>query len=133
MSFAASADKLGLSGNYMCSGYDSHDGAYSNGKLTLTLDAKNSDFANNYGAYHVLLIESDGTKYVGEIAASGNDLAIYFENTDPSSQTDRGVGIAYVTHDKDAHGNVQTEFHKFYYEPAYMGGGNGSDVCVKTN
>lgn len=133
-SFAASndADALGLAGNYICSGYDMHDGGYQDAKLSLTLDAKDSDFANNYGAYHFNLNDG-GTIYKGEVAASGNLMAVYFENTTPSAPTDRGVGIAVVTHDKDVKGNVTTAFHKFYYEPAYQGGGNGSETCVKQN
>lgn len=127
----ATTDSLGIAGNYMCSGYDMHDGAYSGGKLAVTLDAKNSDFANNYGAYKIKMVEPDGTTYVGEIAASGNTLALYFEDTGMAS--DRGVGIAVLTHDKDANGKVTTAFHKFYYEPNYEGGGNGVDTCVKQN
>lgn len=127
--FAAASDQLGIAGNYICSGYDMHDGAYSGGKLTVTLDAKDSDFANNYGAYRIKMLEPDGTTYVGEIAASGNTLALYFEDTGMAS--DRGVGVAVLTHDKDANGKVTTAFHKFYYEPNYEGGGNGTDACVK--
>lgn len=105
-SFAATTDQLGIAGNYICSGYDMHDGAYSGEKLTITLDAKDSDFSNNYGAYRIKMVESDGTTYVGEIAASGNTLALYFEDTGMVS--DRGVGIAVLTHDKDANGKVTT-------------------------
>lgn len=125
------ADALGLAGKYKCYGYDKHDGGYQNATVTLALDSQNSDFANNYGAYHLTLVEEDGVKYTGEAAASGNSMAVYFENTTPSAPTDRGVGIAVVTHDKDPKGKVTTMFHKFYYEPAYQGGGNGSETCVK--
>ena len=127
----ASSDNLGLAGNYLCSGYDMHDGGYQNLKASLTLDKKDSDFAHNFGAYNVSLKETDGTTFIGEAAASGNSLAIYFENTAASKPTDRGVGIATVTHDKDPQGKVTTAFHKFYYEPAYQTGGNGSMTCVK--
>lgn len=133
VSFAAASnnDALHLAGTYQCYGYDSHDGGYKDATVTLTLDAKNSDFAHNHGAYHFNLKEPDGVQYTGEAAASGDNLAIYFENAAVSEKTDHGVGIAVVTHDRDIDGKVTTAFHKFYYEPAYQGGGNGSETCVK--
>lgn len=130
-SFAAKVDMLSLAGTYTCSGYDMHTGGYSNAIVILTLDAKDSDFANNYGAYHFKLTEPDGTIYIGEVAASGNTAAIYFANTTPSMSTDQGVGIAVITHDKDQTGKVTTVLHKFYYEPTFEGGGNGYETCVK--
>jgi len=130
--FANSSDPLGLAGIYKCYGYDMHDGGYQNAAVSLTLDKKDSDFAHNYGAYHFRLVEDSGNdKFTGEAAASGNSLAVYFQNNSKSMPTDRGVGIATVTHDKDTSGKVTTAFHKFYYEPAYQGGGNGSETCIK--
>lgn len=129
--FAANDDALGLSGTYTCNGYDMHDGGYQGAELILTLDAKDSDFANNYGAYHFRLNDSDGDVYLGEVAASGNNAAVYFANTNPKEPHDNGVGIAVITHDKDTSGKVTTVLHKFYYEPTYEGGGNGSETCVK--
>ena len=129
--YAANADSLGLSGNWSCFGYDMHDGAYKNAKLTITLDAKNSDFTNNYGAYHVKMTENTGDTYLGAVAASGSTVAISFANTSPKMSTDRGVGIAVITHDRDLTGKVHTVLHKFYYEPDYIGGGNGSETCTK--
>jgi hypothetical protein len=126
-------DPLNLAGTYHCHGYDSHEGAYKGATVTLTLDAKDSDFKHNHGAYHFLLVEPDGTRYTGEAAASGNDLAVYFQNTSKTMKTDRGVGIASVTHDKNSQGKATTVFHKFYYEPDYEGGGNGSETCVKVD
>ena len=90
-------DALGMAGQWMCHGYDMHDGYYDKAALTLTLDAKDSDFANNYGAYHFNLKEPDGTVFLGEVAASGNEAAVYFENTSPGMKTDRGVGIATIS------------------------------------
>lgn len=126
-------DALHLAGTYQCYGYDSHEGGYKNATVTLTLDAKNSDFEHNYGAYRFKLTEPDNIEYTGEAAASGNNMAIYFENTNTSESTDRGVGIAVISHDKDTNGKVTTVLHKFYYEPNYQGGGNGSETCVKDN
>lgn len=128
---ATLTDTATLAGTYHCHGYDSHEGAYKDATVVLTLDAKNSDLAHNYGAYHFALVEPDGTRYAGEAAANGNNLAIYFENTNSSKKTDRGVGIAVVSHDKDEQGTTQTVFHKFYYEPDFDGGGNGYETCVR--
>lgn len=125
------SDELGLAGKWVCHGYDMHDGYYKGANLTLTLDAKNSDFKNNYGAYHFNLSEPDGTVYLGEVAASGNEAALYFANTSPKEKTDRGVGIATITHDRNANNQETTVLHKFYYEPSYQGGGNGYETCVK--
>lgn len=128
----AATDALHLSGTYQCDGYDEHDGAYHGDILTLTLDEKHSDFANNFGSYHFQLAEADKTiVYVGEVAASGNTAAIYFENIDVKKSSDRGVGIAAITHDRDQQGLAHTVLHKFYYEPTYQGGGNGSETCIK--
>lgn len=124
-------DALNLSGKWICSGYDMHAGAYSDAEMTLSLDAKNSDFANNYGAYHFYWSSANGANYIGEVAASGNTAAVYFENTSQQMATDQGVGIATITHDRDANNKVTTVLHKFYYEPSYEGGGNGSETCVK--
>lgn len=127
------AETLDLSGQWQCGGYDEHEGAYSDATLMLTLDKKHSDFAHGFGAYHFQLTEQDGIIYKGEAATNGNLAAIYFENTgaDKESQTDRGVGIATITHDMDKDKHVITELHKFYYEPDYQGGGNGYETCVK--
>src|SRR3990167_572246 len=122
-----------LSGKYHCSGYDSHDIAYANATLILTLDAKDSDLSNGYAAYHLLLTEQDGIQYVGEAAANGNMLGVYFENTgvDAKAKTDRGVGIEIATHDSNRQGKTETVLHKFYYEPNYFNGGNGLQTCIK--
>lgn len=132
-SFAAttSDDALHLAGNYQCYGYDSHDGGYAHAIVTLTVNSKNSDFQHNYGAYHFQLTEPNGGQYTGAAAASGNNLAIYFKSTSTSKVDDQGIGIAVVTHDKNAQGKVTTAFHKFYYEPKYQGGGNGYETCLK--
>lgn len=129
--FASTAvDSLNLAGQWVCSGYDSHDGGYKDAILTLTLDEKNSDFEHNFGAYHFKLSEPEAT-YLGEAAASGNMVAIYFANQAKESVTDQGVGIAAITHDRNEKGEVNTVLHKFYYEPTYEHGGNGSETCIK--
>lgn len=133
--YANTMDALHLSGTYHCSGHDARDGGYQNATVRLILNAKQSDFTANYGAYGFTLTLEDGAKYVGEAAASGNSLAIYFENSASTTigRSDRGVGIAMVTHDKNTDGKATTVFHKFYYEPKYKGGNNGTETCVKVN
>ena len=131
LSLAVTTDALHLSGQWICSGYDMHDGPYTHGNLALTVDAKDSDFAHNYGAYKVKLVETDGTTYIGEAAANGNTTAVYFENTDATASSDRGVGIATITHNADQHNKITTVLNKFYYEPSYQGGGNGLETCIK--
>lgn len=127
------SEALDLSGYWRCSGYDEHEGAYSDATLQLTLDKKRSDFKHGFGAYHFKLTEPENITYLGEAAANGNMVAIYFENTgaDKDAQTDRGVGIATITHDMDKDKHMITELHKFYYEPTYQDGGNGYETCVK--
>lgn len=129
--YALTIQATSVAGTYQCQGYDAHDGGYQDATLTLTLDKKDSDFTNRYGAYHLKLVEKDGAEYLGEAVASGNTLAVYFKNTATSMPTDNGVGLATVTHDKDINGKISTVFHKFYYQPDYKGGGNGSETCVK--
>ena len=131
--YANTTDALNLAGTYHCSGYDARDGGYQNATVTLTLNAEQSDFTANYGAYGFTLTLEDGARYVGEAAASGNSLAIYFENTASTTigRSDHGIGIAVVTHDKNIEGKATTIFHKFYYEPKYKGGNNGTETCVK--
>ncbi|MDP3561806.1 MAG: hypothetical protein Q8R83_06490 [Legionellaceae bacterium] len=133
--YAETADPLHLAGTYHCSGHDARDGGYQNATVTLTLNAEQSDFTANYGAYAFTLTLEDGAKYIGEAAASGNSLAIYFKNSvlTATGRSDQGVGIAVVTHDKNMVGKATTVFHKFYYEPKYKGGNNGTETCVKVD
>ena len=130
---ASTSDPLHLAGTYDCYGHDARDGGYKNAQVTLTLNAQSSDFTANYGAYDFTLTLDDGDKYTGEAAASGNSLAIYFENAASTTlgRSDHGVGIAVVTHDKNTDGKTTTAFHKFYYEPKYKGGNNGTETCIK--
>jgi hypothetical protein len=143
-----SLDKLNLEGKYNCTGFDSHDGAFT-GVITMKLDAKASDFEHNFGAYQFTLVEGgEGTgsnSYKGEAVAHGDELAIYFQNNNDKTalgRSDFGVGIASVTHDRDDKGNVITTLHKFYYGPNYVRdkkgptgnfGGLGNETCVKVS
>lgn len=128
---AYASDFQDLSGNYHCTGYSSGFGPYK-AKAMLKLDARNSDSKQGFATYHFSIQDTDAF-YIGEAVASGNTLAIYFENTGKSAvdQTDRGVGLAVVSHDKDSKGNSTTSYHKFYYAPAWNKvGGNGYETCV---
>lgn len=141
-------DKLNLAGIYKCTGFDNYEGSF-DGTITLTLDEKASDFEHNFGSYQFTLNATINGKeignYDGYAAAHGSNLAIYFENinhTDPVALTDRGVGIAQVSHKQDVVGKFTTTINKFYYLPKYKRdatdgkgkggmGGFGTESCVK--
>jgi hypothetical protein len=128
------ADPLHIAGSYKCTGYDSHDGAFK-GNLTFMLDEKVSNFAQSFGAYKFVLevpLEGATATYSGFAAVQGQQLAMYFANDSQEAATDRGVGITVVSHDQDSKGQYTTTLHKSYYLPDYMGGGRGTETCVKT-
>lgn len=138
---AQPSDPLHIIGNYTCTGYDNYDGHFK-GDLTLTLDEQASQFKQSFGAYQFkLLVDIEGvlTTYSGFAAAQGQSLAMYFANDSQEAPTDRGVGMALVSHDQDANGAYTTTLHKSYYLPYYMRtakegrstGGHGTEVCVK--
>lgn len=128
---AATAPMVDLSGTYLCNGYDSHDGPFKGSKLTLVLNAKNSIPADGYGAYAYSVVTATGTQYTGEASSSGNTLAMYFANATKGQASDHGVAIGSVTYDQNSSGQTQIQLHKFYYEPEYDGGGNGTETCIK--
>lgn len=139
---AKSTDPLNIIGDYRCTGYDSHEGAFQ-GDLSFTLDEPASNFQHSFGAYRFRFETSGGGEaatYSGFAAAQGQSLAMYFINDNEQAPTDRGVGIASITHDQDASGKYITTLHKSYYLPDYMltakdkrgAGGLGTEVCVKT-
>ena len=128
------ADPLHIAGSYKCTGYDSNDGAFK-GNLTFTLDENASNFIQSFGAYKFKLeVPLDGVTatYSGIAAVQGQQLAMYFANDSEVAATDRGVGIAVISHDQDSKGQYTTTLHKSYYLPDYMGGGRGTETCVKT-
>ncbi|VVN69305.1 hypothetical protein [Pseudomonas fluorescens] len=138
---AQSPDPLHIVGNYKCTGYDSHDG-YFEGDLTFTLDEAASHFEQSFGAYRFKLrVELDGAPatYSGIAAAQGQSLSMYFANDSQEAPTDRGVGMALITHDQDTNGKYTTTLHKSYYLPDYErnakdgrgAGGRGTETCVK--
>ncbi|HEX8594409.1 MAG TPA: hypothetical protein VF682_14190 [Pseudomonas sp.] len=134
-------DPLNVVGVYKCTGYDSHLGPFT-GDLTFSLDAKASHFPSSFGTYKIdFKVDVAGAKasYTGYAAAQGQSLAVYFANDDEKEPTDRGVGVAVITHDQDANGKYTTTLHKTYYVPDYMrdskeghgSGGRGVEVCTK--
>lgn len=137
-SFAANSsltNTLNLSGTYNCVGYGDKVGPFQS-IIKLKIDQKESILNNGMAAYHFSEGDQESTAsygYTGEAVANGNNLAVYFANTDPKQQDDHGVGIAFVTHDLDSHGKSTTVLHKYYYAPAYEGGANGSETCTKIN
>jgi hypothetical protein len=110
-----------LSGTYICTGTDSHDGDFK-ATMTLALDKKNS--RGVFGGY-TFVLKGDHDVYRGSAATNGNLIAVTFANDDPKPK-DFGTAIGKVTEEKA--GGYKIE--KFYFEPEYKGGGNGVEVCV---
>jgi hypothetical protein len=116
--FALANTLPNLSGQYKCTGVDSHDGKYS-GVATFTLDPKS--ITPQGAGYNWSLKEDDG-QYTGMAVFNGKYLAIYFANVD-ATKKDYGLGIAKF--------NGKT-FTKYYYEPQYAGyGSHGLETCTK--
>lgn len=139
--FAKVHDPLNIVGDYKCTGYDSHVGAFK-GDLTFTVDEAASHFPQSFGAYKFKLdfvVLGAKATYSGFAAAQGQSLAMYFANDDQQEPTDYGVGMALISHDQDVDGKYTTTLHKSYYAPEYMRtakdgkgpGGRGTEVCVK--
>ena len=127
-------DPLYITGNYKCTGFDSHDGAFK-GDLSVKVNEKSSNFSQNFGAYTFTLevdLGGDKATYSGYAAAQGQQLAMYFANDSQEAATDRGIGLATITRDQDSKGQYTTTLHKSYYLPDYNGGGRGTEVCIKT-
>lgn len=107
-----------ISGVYACVGNDIHDGA-SHSTMTVKLDPQYS--VGKSGSYKVTVDDV----YTGSIVSNGKQLAMDFANKD-LSKNDFGVALATVS--RSPNGKVKIE--KFYYEPQYMGGGNGVETCT---
>ena len=119
---AAVPDPLHIVGNYKCTGFDINDTV--------------SHFDKSFGAYTFkLVVELGGEKatYSGYAAAQGQLLSMFFANDSAEAPTDRGTGIAVITHDQDSEGKYITTLHKSYYLPDYKGGGRGTESCIKTS
>jgi hypothetical protein len=130
--FASAAFAMpNLTGEYQCSGQDSHDGAY-NHKLFITPDVKASAPERDFGAYQFTT-----EIHKGYIAAQGDAYALYFEPKDKKAlgdSKDFGVGIVTVTHAMDKNGKDTLTLHSSYYQPEYQrdkNGGRGLATCLK--
>lgn len=111
-----------ISGVYSCVGTDIHDGAFAS-VMTLTLDSK---FSNGKSGAYKAKVEAEGALvYNGSIVTDGKNLAMDFANVD-ASKKDYGVALASVSHV----GKGKFVIKKFYYEPEYMGAGNGVETCT---
>jgi len=114
-----------LSGTYKCHINDQIDGTFQE-----ILKVKNNPQASlpkqGYMSYDLEFAEvGTSNKYIGFAAASGDDVAMYFESPD-KNMNDRGVGIASVS---TKHKKITIK--KFYYEPAYEGKSNyGFEECI---
>lgn len=126
-----------LSGQYLCNGYDTKDGAYTNDYVTLS-QVKEHSYPNKdlYSYNFVLKGEKGVLEYTGFATSNGKNIAIYFENVnkvDPKTKEDKGVGIARVSNNvirnKSGKFEQSITFSKFYFEPTYPS--DGSEVCKK--
>ena len=126
-----------LSGQYLCNGYDTKDGVYSNDYVTLSQVKVHSHPNKDLYSYNFVLKDVKGVpEYTGFATSSGKNIAIYFENVnkvDPKTKEDKGVGIARVGDDvirnKSGEFEQSITFSKFYFEPTYAS--DGSEVCKK--
>lgn len=112
-----------LSGTYACEGDDAAEGKYT-ATVTLTLVPEQSVGTN--GAYSFKLEVPGFGAYPGHAASQGTMAAIYFANTDPSTQ-DFGTGIASFKKNKRG----KWTFTKYYHQPAYKGGNHGFERCTQ--
>ena len=112
-----------LSGIYSCKGDDAAEGPYT---ATVTLELQPVQSTGQNGAYRFKLEVPGFGIYPGYAATQGTRAAIYFANTDPSTQ-DFGTGIAQFQKNKAG----KWTFSKFYYQPEYKGGNRGVETCIQ--
>ena len=112
-----------FSGTYQCKGQDQHEGPYT-GIVTLKLVLAHS--VGQHGAYDFALESPGYGRYLGHAAGEGRMLAVSFALTDQRTK-DYGTGIARWT--RNAKGKWQ--FAKFYFEPEFKGGNDGTETCVQ--
>ncbi|MCC2644678.1 MAG: Uncharacterized protein K0R94_456 [Burkholderiales bacterium] len=124
---------IDFTGKYLCSGYDTKDGAYTGDVLTLKLDAGHSYEKRDLYSYSFILSDAATGKivYNGSAVSVGSNLSIHFKNTDPKKSTDEGVGLAVASKiTRDKNGNfMPSKIQKFYYEKDYTS--DGSEECTQ--
>jgi len=114
-----------FSGTYACKGQDKAEGPY-DGVVELERVAAQSTL--EYSAYRFKLTVPGFGEYPGHASSRGSNMAIYFANTDPKDM-DYGTGIAsFKLNSKGV-----LSFTKFYYQPLYKGGNNGTEICTRTS
>lgn len=123
LAHAAAFTGTDYSGVYDCKGLDQHEGPYT-GTVTLTRNTAQS--SGEYGAYDFKLEVPGYGTYPGQAVSLDKQIAIHFALTDPTPK-DYGTGIATVFKDRQGH----IGFRKFYYEPEFKGGNNGTETCVR--
>ncbi|WP_349573583.1 hypothetical protein [Azotobacter salinestris] len=112
-----------FSGTYDCTGDDSHEGQYTG---TVTLELVRAQSFDQYGAYNFKLEVPGYGTYVGQAAAQGTHMGVYFALTDRSTR-DYGTGIASLVRNEAG----KWTFDKYYYEPEFKGGNFGTEKCVQ--
>ena len=110
------------SGVYDCTGQDAHEGPYTG---TVTMQLVPGQSTGQYGAYSFRLDVPGYGAYLGQAAADGDRLGVYFALQDQSTK-DYGTGIATMTRDE----NGRLGFTKYYYEAEFKGGNYGTERCV---
>ncbi len=118
---------IDLSGKYICTGYDSKDGAMKGVIVTLKINSNNSDIIHDIYSY-IFKMQHNDELYNGSAVSVGSSLAISFNNI--KDKDDHGVGMATVNYDWDNKGKIQDiKLNKFYYEPNYIS--HGVELCIK--
>lgn len=113
-----------LSGKYTCDGKDDKDGVFHGAIDTLVLNKSQNNKMNSY----TFTIENYGNlTYSGFAISDGENMAIYFTNTDtstPINKSDYSLALAKFT----ANG-----FKVMNYQPTYKGGDSAYVTCIKIN
>lgn len=111
-----------FSGQYDCTGEDSHEGQYTG---TVTMQRVPAQSTQQYGAYTFKLEVPGYGTYLGEAAAHDTHVAMHFALTNQSTQ-DYGTGIAKFKKNQIG----KWTFVKYYFEPAFKGGNYGIEECT---
>jgi len=111
-----------FSGTYECKGQDKAEGPYDG---LVELEKVEALSTPEYSAYRFKLTVPGFGEYPGHASSQGSNMAIYFANTNPKDM-DYGTGIARFK----LNSNGVLSFTKFYYQPLYKGGNNGTEICT---
>ncbi|GAB3464793.1 hypothetical protein [Azotobacter salinestris] len=92
----------------------------------MTLELVRAQSFDQYGAYNFKLEVPGYGTYLGQAAAQGTHMGVYFALTDQSTR-DNGTGIASLVRNEAG----KWTFDKYYYEPEFKGGNFGTEKCVQ--